>query len=46
MASRDRLPPEDHRQWGMPTIWVILIAIIVALCIGCSDVLNRLGLGS
>jgi hypothetical protein len=30
----------------MPTIWIILIAIVVALCVGCSDVLTRLGLGS
>jgi len=43
MASRNRLPPEDRRRWGMPTIWLILVAIIVVLCVGCSDVLRRLG---
>jgi hypothetical protein len=46
MASRDRLPREDHRRWGMPTIWLILIGIIIAVCVGCSDVLRRLGLSS
>jgi hypothetical protein len=30
----------------MPTIWLILIGIVVALCIGCSDVLRRLGLSA
>jgi|GEM_PF-6116617 len=46
MASRDRLPPEDRRRWGMPIIWIILVAIVVALCFGCSIVLKRLGHGS
>jgi hypothetical protein len=27
----------------MPTIWLILVAIIVVVCIGCSDVLKRFG---
>ena len=44
MASRERLPREDHRRWGMPTIWLILIAIIIVLCVGCTDVLRRFGL--
>jgi hypothetical protein len=46
MASRDRLPPEDRRRWGMPTIWIILVVIVVALCFGCSGVLKWFKPGS
>jgi hypothetical protein len=28
----------------MPTIWVILIAIVVVVCIGCCDGLKRFGI--
>jgi hypothetical protein len=27
----------------MPTIWLVLVAIIVAVCVGCSNVLKRFG---
>jgi hypothetical protein len=28
----------------MPTIWLILIAILIIVCIGCCDGLRRLGI--
>jgi len=42
MARRDSLPAEDHRRWGMPTIWGILLAITVLVCIGCCAGVNKL----
>jgi hypothetical protein len=44
MAPRIRLPREDHRRWGQPVIWVILVAIVIILCLGCSDIPKWFGL--
>jgi hypothetical protein len=44
MAKRDRLPPEDHRRWGMPTIWGILLVFVIVVCIGCASGFKRFGL--
>ncbi|HKE64052.1 MAG TPA: hypothetical protein VKB59_05280 [Micromonosporaceae bacterium] len=44
MATRIRLPREDHRRWGMPTIWVILAVILGTVCVGCCVGLKHIGL--
>jgi hypothetical protein len=42
MVRREALPKEDHRRWGMPTIWGILLVIMILVCIGCCSGVNRL----